>query len=166
MSTRFSLRAVGLGAAVLFVLVLAVWRWSARSSDQGTVPSQVRDAIVKGYPGMAFVPGRLPAGYRFANWAYSKRPGLAYVLVFQHGSIKDQIELAVRRGPCPAPPKWPAKDTHTIRVHGQALKWLQSRNGPVVWRCMTNQGRSFVIFGGAGSRQKLAELVGYAVPAH
>jgi hypothetical protein len=150
--------------AVLFAVALALF--FARRGDQGTVPSQVREAIVKGFPGRAFVPGRLPTGYRYANWAYSKRPGLAYVLIFQHGSVKDQIDLVVGRQPCPAPPKRPAKDTHTLHVNGHELKWLQSSKGPIVWRCMTNEGRSFVITGQAGPLQKLAELVGYAVPAH
>ena len=166
MRARITPRVVVLGA-VLFALV-ALWGFYARGSNQATVPSQVRNAIVTAYPGMAFVPDRLPSGYHYANWAHSKRAGLGYALIFQDGSGKNQIDLLVQRHSCPAPPKWPAKDTHTLHVSGHALKWLQSDNGPVVWRCMTHRGRSFVISGASssGSRQKLAELVGYALAAH
>jgi hypothetical protein len=154
-------RAVVLGA-VLFALVPVLW---GCGSKQTTVPSQVRAAIVRDYPGTAFLPGRLPSGYHYANWHHFKA---GYDLGFLHGSVKNQVELQVLRRSCPAPPKWPAKDTHTLNVDGHALKWLQSDHGPIVWRCMTNRRRSFVIFGVSfsASRQKLAELVGYAQPAH
>jgi hypothetical protein len=153
--------------AVLFALVLALCGCSARGSNQTMVPSQVREAIAKDDPGMAFIPGRLPSGYHYATWN-NCRNRLCYAINFSHGSVKNQVELQVQRRSCPHPPKWPAKDTHTLHVNGQALKWLQSDNGPIVWRCMTNQGRSFVIFGlsFSESRQKAAELVGYALPAH
>lgn len=156
--------------AVLFALVLALLGCAARgskppNSNQTTAPSQIREAIVRDYPGMAFLPGRLPSGYHYANWHHFKA---GYQLVFLHGSAKNEVDLQVLRQSCPGPPKWPAKDTHTLNVNGHALKWLQSDHGPIVWRCMSNQGRSFVIFGVSlsGPRQKLAELVGYALPAH
>jgi len=161
------LRAAALGV-VVFALVAALWGYFGRGNDQ-TVPSQVRSAMVERYPGMAFVPGRLPSGYAYANWEYSKRRGYAYALIFfLHGSVTHQIDLSVGRHSCPAPPKWPAKDTHTLHANGHALKWLRSSNGPIVWRCMTNRGRSFVIFGLSQTArpQDLAELVGYALPAH
>lgn len=161
--------AVAVTTAVVASIVIgamASLEGSARGSNQ-TVPSRVRDAIAKDYPGMAFLPGRLPSGYHYATWN-NCRNRLCYGINFIHGSVRNQVELQVQRRSCPHPPKWPAKDTHTLHVNGQALKWLQSDNGPIVWRCMTNQGRSFVIFGlsFSESRQKAAELVGYALPAH
>lgn len=163
MKARIVLRVVGV-SAILFALVLALSGCSARGSNQATVPSQVRKAIVKDYPGMAFVPARLPKGYHYANWTHSRARHSAYELIFIHGSITHQVDLQVVRRSCPAPPKWRAKGT--LHVNGHALKWLQTDNGAIVWRCMTNQGRSFVIFGLAGPLHKLAELVGYALPAH
>jgi hypothetical protein len=151
----------------------AVTACGSSQHTQTPLPSQVRDAIVKDYPGMAFVPGRVPSGYHYANWepgpgAHPNLSRTAYALIFTRGSLKDQLELQVQRRSCPAPPHWPAKLTHTIRVNGHELKWLQGDNAEVfVWRCMTSQGRSLVVFGLGGSRdqEKLAELVGYALPA-
>jgi hypothetical protein len=145
---------------------LALWGGRAWGGNQTTVPAQVRNAIVRDYPGWAFIPGRLPSGYHYASWTHSRVLKYGYVLVFLHGSVRNQVELQVQRRSCPAPPKWPAKGT--LHVNGHALKWLQSDHGPIVWRCLTKQGRSFVIFGvsSGASRQKLAELVGYALPAH
>ena len=158
------LRAVLLGG-VLFALVLALL---GCGSSHSTVPSQVREAIVKGFPGMAFIPGRLPSGYHYESWNNCRNRS-CYSMGFLHGSPKnkDYLNLSVKRGSCPAPPKWPAKDTHTLRVDGHALKWSKTDTvGPVVWRCLTKQGRSFVIFSEGGATQKLAELVGSAVPVH
>jgi hypothetical protein len=170
---RTMLRPVVLGA-VLFALVLALFGCAARGSNQTkskqtTVPSQVREAIVRDHPGMAFLPGRLPSGYRYANWENCRNQS-CYELNFRHGSGTSQVSIAlqVQRRPCPALPKSPAKDTHTLHVNGHTLKWLQSENGPIVWRCIANRERSFVIFGVTSSapRRELAELVGYALPAH
>jgi hypothetical protein len=88
-------------------------------------------------------------------------------MTFRHGSgkSKDYLELQVQRRSCPAPPKWTAKGT--LHVNGHALEWLRTDSaGPVVWRCSTSRGRSVAIFGVGGPRQKLADLVGYAIPAH
>lgn len=161
-------RAVVFGA-VLLGLGPALCGCSARGSNQMTVPSHVREAIVRDHAGWAFLPGRLPSGYRYANWTNCRNQS-CYELDFRHGSGKSQVSLGlqVQRRPCPAPPKWPAKDTHTLRVDGHALKWLQSDHGPIVWRCMSIKGRPLVIFGVSvnGPPQKLAELVEYTVPAH
>jgi hypothetical protein len=179
-----SLRGKRLAAAVAVTTVvvagIVVGATASLSGDQTTVPSQVREAIAKDYPGMGFVPGRVPRGYHYASWN-NCRNRLCYALGFRPGSglgrdggglgepgtSQDYLELQVQRRSCPGPPKYPAKDTHTVRVNGHALKWLHASVGPLVWRCMTDQGRSFVIFGLSGrSRQNAAELVGYAVPAH
>jgi hypothetical protein len=185
-----SLRGKRLAAAVAVttavVAGIVIGAMASLGSSQTMVPSQVREAIVKDYPGMAFVPGRLPGGYHYASWNNCRNRS-CYELGFRHGSgpsgpevvglgeppSKSQayLDLGVKRQSCPAPPKYPAKDTHTLHVNGHALKWLHADiGGPFVWRCMTDQGRTFVIFGFGGQpRQKLAEvteLVGYALPAH
>lgn len=171
MKARIMLWPFVLGA-VLLALVMALLGCASRgskqtnsnqttSSNQTPVPSQVREAIVKDYPVMAFLPGRLPSGYRYANWTHFKT---GYQLVFLHGSVTNQVDLQVLSRPCPAPPKGPAKAT--LHVNGHTLKWLQTNHGAIVWRCMTNRGRSFVIFGVNGPRQKLTDLVGHALPAH
>jgi hypothetical protein len=118
---------------------------------------------------MGLPPGRLPSGYRYAGWNNCRNQS-CYVLNFRHGSGKSRVylDLQVQRRSCPAPPEWPAKDTHTLHVDGHALGWLQSDHGPIVWRCLTIQGRPLVIDGVSanGPRQKLAELVDYAVRVH
>ena len=113
---------------------------------------------------MAYVPGRLPNGYRYQSWTHSKKSGnYEYQLVFVQGSTMNQVDFQVFRRTCPAAPSWPAMGI--LHVDGHALKWNKSNTGTTVWRCMKTHGRSFVIFGLNGARQKLAHLVGYAVPA-
>jgi hypothetical protein len=152
---------------LLLVLALAGCASGSRHPTSGskhpTVPSQVRNTIAKDYPGMAFVPARLPSGYRYANWM-NCRNHACYALIFENGPV--DLDLRVISESCPAPPKYPAKNTHTLHVNGQALKWMNTNNGPYVWRCMTNRGRPFVIFGGPDLLQRATELVGYALPAH
>jgi hypothetical protein len=185
-----SLRGMRLAAAVAVttavVAGIVIGAMASLGSNQTMVPSQVREVIAKDYPRMAFLPGRLPSGYHYASWN-NCADRLCYAIGFSHGSgpighavvglgeppgkSQAYLELQVKRQSCPAPPKYPAKDTHTLHVNGHALKWLHAdTGGPFVWRCMTNQGRSFVIAGfGGRPRQKLAEvteLVGYARPAH
>lgn len=146
--------------------------------NQSTVPSHVRAAIVRDFPGWAFVPGRLPSGYHYANWI-GCRNGSCYSIGFLRGSRKstgavglgstglkngDSLSMQVVRRSCQAPPKGRAEGT--LHVDGHLLTWAQTDVGTLVWRCLTIHGRSFEIFSVGGSRRKLAELVGYAVPAH
>lgn len=180
-SLRGKRLAVAVAVTTATVAGIVAGAMASLGSNQTIVPSQVREAIAKDYPRMGYVPGRLPSGYHYANWN-NCRNRLCYELSFRHGSGRpgqeggglgepgnghDYLDMQVQRRSCPAPPKYSAKDTHTVHVNGHALKWLHASVGPLVWRCMTNQGRSFVIFGLSGrSRQNAAELVGYAVPAH
>lgn len=152
-------------AFVALGLGLALWGTSAWAGSQSVVPSPVRRAIVRDYPGMAYVPGRLPRGYRYASWTHSKKAtNYEYQLVFAEGSASKQLDLQVFRRACPAAPAWPAMGT--LHVDGHAIKWSRTNTGTTVWRCMKNQGRAFVIFGLNGPRAQLADLVGYANPAH
>jgi hypothetical protein len=43
---------------------------------------------------MAYVPGRLPNGYRYASWTHSKKSSnYEYQLVFTQGSTTNQLDL-------------------------------------------------------------------------
>jgi hypothetical protein len=150
-------------ALAVLALSLALWGAVARAG-QPAVPAAVGQAIVKAYPGMAYVAGRLPAGYRFTTWGHSKRQGdYGYQLDFSTASGKSQLTLQVLRRSCPAPPSWPANGT--LHVNRHAIKWSRASTGTTVWRCLKSGAQRFVIFGVNGPLRKLAYLVGFARPA-
>jgi hypothetical protein len=152
-------RIAGVTAATVIVAALS----ACGGSTQATVPSQVRDRIVKNYPTMAFVPGRLPNGYRYKG-LYFLGAGKGYELSFaRRGAAADQIGMWV--GPDACSP-W---RHHSRRVNDHTISSEMSSMGMMVWRCTNRQGRPVIITGDGGTYgtvQELDELVGYAAPTH
>jgi hypothetical protein len=133
----------------------------ASARQQSTVPASLRSALVNIYGGMAYIPGRLPAGYAYRNWSHSQKPwNFAYRLNFRSGGSGSAVSLEAVRRACPP---WPAKGT--VRVNGHAIKWSRPNNETTAWRCLKYRGRSFVLFGLNGSLQREAYVLGYAVAA-
>ena len=54
----------GLLAALAFFLACGS---QALARQESTVPARLRSALVNIYGGMAYIPGRLPAGYTYRN---------------------------------------------------------------------------------------------------
>ena len=131
----------------------------AFAHQQSTVPASLRSALVDIYGGMAYIPGRLPAGFAYRNWSHSQNSwNFEYRLNFRSSGSGVSLE-AVRR----ACPSWPAKGT--VRVNGHAIKWSRANNETTAWRCMKYRGRAFVLFGLNASLQREAYVLGYAVAA-
>lgn len=153
--------------SLVVVLVLALYGSSlSDAAKPPTVPTHVRNAIVHDYPAMAWIPGWLPKGYRFASWTHSKRPRyFEYQLAFvkkSGGKITSQIAFQVFRRSCPTAPSWRAQGT--FHVNGHTIEWSSTNTATYAWRCMKSAPR-FVIFGANGPVLKLAYLVGFARPA-
>ena len=154
------------GQAVLgIVLSLALWgAWAAAAPRTTTVPAHVRHAIAHDYPGMAWIPGRMPNGYRFARWTHSKKRGyLEYQLTFTKLStsqVASQIYFQVVRRDCPSAPSWAPEGT--FQINGHSVPWARSSTETDAWLCVRTQPA--VLVGSNGPVRQDAVLVAYAHP--
>lgn len=162
------MRRLPVGSLVV-VVVLALGVSSGSATRQPIVPLRVQRTVANLYgKEMAFVPGRLPAGYRFAGWSHSRRPShfeyqLDVVKRDSTGAIVARLAFQVLRRPCPSAPAWGAQGY--FRIDGHKIAWSRTNSDTYAWRCLTTaRGRSFVIFGMNGSVRTDAYLTAYATP--
>lgn len=136
-------------------------------------PPRVAQTIRSRFPGMDYLPTRLPRGVRFQGWLlaaggydiyYGRKP--------RHQTLG--VQVGARRGRCGS------KDgaMQTFHVHGRTVQWSATYTDQRAWLCMRAHGRAFVIsdsaavagddnLGSARGRsdaRRLAEIVAYAAP--
>ena len=116
------------------------------------------------YPQMAWVPARLPTGYRYISFALPRRAvAFDYQLLFEKGPRRRPTSLItfelVRRR-CPAPPAWPAMGKY--RIGGQLIDWSQTSSDTYAWRCIAAL-HPYVLFATGEGPHPLAYVVGHAV---
>jgi hypothetical protein len=165
-TTLCDMRRLPAGSLVV-VFVLALGVSSGLATRQPVVPLRVQRTVANLYgKEMAFVPRRLPAGYRFAGWSHSRKPSLFEYQVNlvkrdSTGAILAQVAFQVLRRPCPSAPAWGAQGY--VRIDGRRIAWSRTNSDTYAWRCMTTaKGRSFVIFGMNGPVRTDAYLTAYA----
>lgn len=152
-------------AFVTLAITLGVYA-SPGWANQPTVPARVRLAIIREYPGMAWVPGRIPSGFRYLSWKRSRKAAsFGYQLNYEGASVSAQFAFQILRRTCPSAPSWPTM--RIFRVNGRRVRWSGSSSDQYAWLCKrTEQGRSYVIFAvGGGPARMLADVVGFARPA-
>jgi hypothetical protein len=158
-----------LGCAVILLLGLVPTLSGCGGSARGAggVPSHVVSWIKTRFPGMAYVPTRVPPGETYLNWDHGPT---GFDIYFQ--GKKTGATFSVVRVRCSTE----GNTMHTFKVNGHAVEWSTTQTDQQTWLCMTSDGRSFVIQGsgegygddylrtprGLASARALADLVGYA----
>jgi hypothetical protein len=154
-------------AVMLLAIVLGLSGCGRSGRAAGGVPPQVVSAIKTRFPGMAYLPTRVPTGQTFLNWVHGST---GYDIHF-HGKQTD-VTFSVVLVACSAE----GSPMHNFRVNGDTVEWSTTQTDQQTWLCMNNDGKSFVIQGsgtgygddylrtarGMASAQALANLVGYA----
>lgn len=140
----------------------------ALGGRQPVVPVRVQRTVLNLYgKRLAFVPSRLPAGYRYQGWSHSRKPSyfeyqFNFVEKDSTGKVVAAPSFQVIRRACPSAPSWPAQGH--FRLNGHKIAWSRTNTETYAWRCLAAQGRTFVIFGVNGSVRTDAFLVAYAKP--
>ena len=128
------------GAALTGVIVLAaiiglvVWRpisGSATPHYSFPVPSRVQRAIAHGYRQLAYLPTRLPHGFRYTS--YDGVRGFDFNVWFS--SRRGQtvaLEYGVVAAECVT-----QGSTHSFTVNGLRISWSGTYTDQRAWRCIT-----------------------------
>jgi hypothetical protein len=115
--------------SVLAVLVVAAAVAStAGAATQPVVPTFTQQQIAKRVPRLAYVPARIPTGYRYFRWAVG---GSALRIWFRNRAKHDVVFVAaLRKTPCAA-----GKEK-TFQMGGNKVYWSHTANEQQAWRCV------------------------------
>src|SRR3954454_5998730 len=97
------------------------------------VPLLVQHAIAKKTRGLAYVPARVPFGFRYLRWSYAAKPQPVTRIWFQRrGKPAWQITFVASKqsGACPRGEK-------SYQVDGSKVWWSHTANEQQAWRCVS-----------------------------
>jgi|SRR5579862_2772891 len=166
------------GVALLGVLVLATALSACGSSPRsahptGGAPSYFLKAIETGYPEMAYLPSRLPKGFRYDG---SRTYTRSYDIYYDVKGIAFGTTFEMYQAPC----RHFGHARHTFVVNGRRVEWSTISGVQQAWLCLTtSDGHPFGLSARAavsGDRdlstprhrrdaRRLATLVADALPA-
>jgi hypothetical protein len=123
----------------LAVLALAVLASSAAAARQPVVPTFTQHQIAKRAPALAYVPARLPSGYRYYRWAYVTSPQPALRIWFRNTAKKEITFIAsFRKGACAAGKQ------KFFQMAGNKVWWAERAEEQEAWRCVVGADRRIV----------------------
>lgn len=114
-----------------------------RVGAQPAVPLRVQRLVKRRAPLAAYVPTRLPTGYRYASHENLSRSGFDLYFscrdpptgpVLGFGSVKMPTRASCSQG----------RPTRRFRINGVLVFWSRGNNDQQAWRCMT-RGRTHVL---------------------
>jgi hypothetical protein len=135
------------------------------------VPSYFVKAIETGYPGMDYLPSRLPKGFRYDS---SRTYATSYDVYYDAKGIIFGTTFEMLQAPC----HQFGRARHTFHVNGRRIQWSATPSAQQAWLCLTSKdGHSFGIWARAAypgdanlasprrrrDARRLAYLVGYAL---
>jgi hypothetical protein len=127
------------------------------------VPLRVQQRLATLYPDAAFVPERLPPGYRYESWG--RDVGL-YDIAFVKGPADDvqrEITFSVDSTPYVAPGLQGANPNDAFHIDGHTVYWVGgSHFDNSAWRWVRSGGRSLRITAANATARTDAILVGSA----
>jgi hypothetical protein len=116
---------------VLVLLVAGALASSASAATQPAVPTFTQHQIAKRAPALAYVPARLPTGYRYYRWAYVTSPQPALRIWFRNPAKKEITFIASwRKGACTAGKQ------KFFQMAGNKVWWAQRAEEQEAWRCV------------------------------
>lgn len=165
-------RVAVLGLLVL-VLALSGCGGAHRFAHLNGVPSYFLKAIETGYPGEAYLPSRVPKGFRYDS---SRTYATSYDVNYEVTGTAFGATFEMLQAPC----RRFGHSSHMFVVNGRRIEWAGTFGVQQAWLCLTTKdGHPFGLFAraavsGDGSlnsprhrrdAERLATLVGYALAA-
>lgn len=108
-------------------------------SQPSSLPSGVRRAIIAKYPGAAYLPLRVPRGFRFVHWISAPT---SYVIQFVPRTPRYELTtFAVGMGCRPG-----HSPMHSFQTNGKTIRWSATFNDQTAWLCTaTPYGKQIMI---------------------
>jgi hypothetical protein len=104
------------------------------------VPLKAQQQIEQRARLYAYVPARVPAGFRFVRWNYTAKPVPVMREFFRsktHLTWEITFVVSPQRGTCPRGEK-------SFQVDGNKVYWSHTRNEQQAWRCVTGSNHKLV----------------------
>jgi hypothetical protein len=104
--------------------------------SQSPVPGSVQSLVRKAHPGLAYLPTRLPAGYRYSKYD-SFRTGFGFFFS-KAGEAPNQLGYGTGLSACATE----GSPMHTFTMDGVQVRWSATYEDQQAWRCLiTPKGR-------------------------
>lgn len=118
-------------AAAVALAITAALAESAAAAPKPAVPTFTQHQIAKRAPLLAYVPARLPSGYRYDRWTSVTKPQPALRIWFRNAA-KQEISFVAsfRKGPCDAGKQ------KVFQMAGNKVWWAQRAAQQEAWRCV------------------------------
>jgi hypothetical protein len=101
-------------------------------APQPAVPRKSEQAIVRRAHALAYVPARVPSGFRYYAWRYSGGRIPALRIVFRNKAKWEIVFVAsAGDGSCTG-----AGSQHSYQLGGNKVWWAQTDVGQQAWRCV------------------------------
>jgi hypothetical protein len=98
------------------------------------VPLRVQHAIAQKTRGLAYVPARVPFGFRYLRWSYAGKPQPVTRIWFQRRGKPAAWQITFvaskQSGACPRGEK-------SYQVDGSKVWWSHTANEQQAWRCVS-----------------------------
>jgi hypothetical protein len=117
---------------VLVVAAIATgFASTASAATRPAVPAFTQHSILKRAPALAYVPARLPVGYRYHRWWYATSPEPVVRIWFRNRAGKELVFIASRaKGDCAAGRE------KTLQMGGNKVYWSHTESEQQAWRCV------------------------------
>jgi hypothetical protein len=103
------------------------------------VPPSVQQAIVLRTPQLAYVPTRIPAGYRYLKWRWVAEAGLVRIW-FRNSAGKEIVFVSAwQYGNCRSGRE------KTFDLSGKKVYWAHGAQEQEAWRCVAPSGGGGVV---------------------
>lgn len=118
-------------AAVVALLTVAAGAAGASAATKPAVPTFTQHQIAKRAPPLAYVPARVPSGYRYDRWAYVTKSQPALRIAFRNAAKKEiTFSASFREGACDAGKQ------KFFRMAGNSVWWAERADEQRAWRCV------------------------------
>jgi hypothetical protein len=123
--------------SLVIALVVAAVTAGAASAGSPVVPRHSQVAIRLKLPSLAYVPARVPSGFRYYRWATTTRPALR--IWFRDKAQHEITFVATNQvGPCATGRE------KTFQLDGNKVYWSHTANEQQAWRCVAGPNKRVV----------------------
>lgn len=137
----------------------------SHANPQPPVPLHVQQRLAKLYPGMAYVPDRLPTGYSYQRWDHDV--GLYDIVFVQKGSsgeVLRGITFSVDPTPYVAPGLEGANPNEAYQINRHTEYWVGSAHyDSSAWRWVWSHGQSVRITAANVTARTDAQVIAYVM---
>ena len=123
--------------SVVFALAVLAVAAGAASAASPVVPRHSQLAIRVRLPSLAYVPARVPSGFKYYRWATTTRPALR--IWFRDKAQHEITFVATHQvGQCAAGRE------KTFQLDGNKVYWSHTANEQQAWRCVVGPDKRLV----------------------